>query len=164
MKKLYKIAAAGIIGLTLLAQDVQQPRAGGAASTAIEPTPAASIDAFNKASSVIGMPVKDSKGNVLGKVQDLVFDIESNKLGYAVLALAESRIVPVPITALKRGGSDHFVLNMNPSLLAAAAGIQNDDWPSVDTFAVGAPAQSETGRGKSSDESVTKNDGSSAVK
>jgi sporulation protein YlmC with PRC-barrel domain len=165
MKELYQIAAAGMIGLTLLAQNVATPPAGSATSTAIQTTPAASIDAFNRASSVIGMSVKDSSGKVLGKVQDLVFDLESSKLGYAVLAVGESRIVPIPITALKRGESqDHFVLNMNPSLLAAASGIQNDDWPNVDTFAVGAPAQSETGRGKSSEESATKNDASSAEK
>jgi sporulation protein YlmC with PRC-barrel domain len=154
MKELFKIAAAGMIGLTLLAQDSADPKAASASSTAIQTTPAAGIDAFHKASSVIGMPIKDSSGKILGKVQDLVFDLESNKLGYAVLALGENRIVPVPITALKRGESrDHFVLNMNPSLLAAASGIQNDDWPAVDTFAVGGPAQSETGRAKSSDKS-----------
>ena len=105
---------------------------------------------MHKASS--GMAVTDSGGKAVGKVQDLVFDLESCKLAYAVLALGENRIVPVPISALKRLQSgDHFVLNLSPSLLAAAPGIQNDDWPAVDAFAVGAPAQSEIGQGKSPD-------------
>jgi len=154
MKELYKIAAAGLIGLRVLAQDTNVPAAGRGTSTAIQAVATGRINAFNKASSVIGMSVQDLSGKILGKVQDLVFDFESNRLGYAVLALGENRIVAVPITALKRAESrDHFVLNMNPSLLAAAPGIQNDDWPTVDTFAVGSAAQSETGHGKSSDAS-----------
>jgi hypothetical protein len=156
MKKLTKAIAAGLLGLTLFAEDHQpNPSAQTAQSTVTEPIPIGTIDTFNKASSVIGLPVKDSSGHVLGKVQDLVFDLESNKLGYAVLDLGDKRMVPVPITALKRGESkDHFVLNMTSALLAAAPGIQNDAWPAVDTFAIGAPAQSETGRGKSSDENA----------
>ena len=152
MKKL--IIVAGLIGMTVVAQDAPKASAPSATATAGQRIAPAGIDAFNKASSVIGMPVKDSSGKVVGKVQDLVVDFASSKMAYAVLALGQNRIVPIPMTALKRAESkDHFVLNMNPALLAAAPGIQNDDWPVVDTFAVGAPAQSETGRGKSSDES-----------
>ena len=152
MKELCKIVAAGLIGMTLLAEDAPKPSAPSLISSVKETSPTAGINNFNKASSVIGMSVTDSGGKALGKVQDLVFDLESSKLAYAVLALTENRIVPVPISALKRVQSgDHFVLNMSPSLLVAAPGIQNDDWPAVDAFAVGAPAQSEIGQGKSSD-------------
>ena len=151
MKKL--IVAAGLIGMTVLAQDAPQAPAQSASSITNQRSGAPAIDSFNKASSVIGMAVEQSGGKLVGKVQDLVFDYESSKVAYAVLALGENRIVPVPITALKRAQSgDHFVLNMTPALLAAAPGIQNDDWPSVDAFAVGGPAQSETGGGKSSDQ------------
>lgn len=154
MKELSKIFAAGLLGWTLLAEnDAPKPVAQSATPSANQPIPNTNIDTFNKASTVIGLPVRDSTGKVLGNVQDLVFDLDSNKLGYAVLALTNDRLVPVPITALKRGQSnDHFVLNMTASLLAAAPGIQNDDWPSVDTFAVGAPPQTETGHAKSSDQ------------
>jgi sporulation protein YlmC with PRC-barrel domain len=152
MKEL--IIVAGLIGITVVAQEAPNAPAQSATAAANPQIVASGIDAFHKASSVIGTPVRDSKGKVVGKVQDLVIDFDSKKIGYAVLALQENRIVPVPMTALKRAESgDHFVLNMTPALLAAAPGIQNDDWPGVDAFAVGAPAQTETGHGKSSDES-----------
>ena len=118
---------------------------------------ATAISNLNKASCVIGMMVQDSNGKTLGKVQDLVIDLENNKLGYAVLSLGNNRMVPVPITALKPAESkDHFVLNMSSALLAAAPGVTNDEWPAVDTFAVGGPAGAETGQGSSESSNKTR--------
>ncbi len=152
MNQICKIVAAGLIGMTLLAEDAPKATPQSTSPALDEAKSSAAIGHFNRASTVIGMTVQDSTGKALGKVQDLVFDLESGKLGYAVLALSDKRVVPVPVSALKSARSaDHFVLNMTPSLLAAAPGIQNDVWPAVDAFAVGSPAQNETGQGKSSD-------------
>jgi sporulation protein YlmC with PRC-barrel domain len=134
--------AAAIAALTVFAEEPVSPQ-----------TDKQEVTQFNKASSIMGMVVKDSAGKDLGKVQELVFDLESQKMGYAVISLNSqggNRLIPVPITALKPG-KDHFVLNMSQSVLAAATGVANDEWPAPDAFAVGGPAEAEKGKGSSSE-------------
>jgi sporulation protein YlmC with PRC-barrel domain len=113
------------------------------------------ITIFNRASGLIGMPVMDASGKTLGKVQDLVFDLDKGQIGYVVLALSgqdqNSRLIPVPASAIKANAKKELVLNMSEAVLAAASSITNDQWPAVDTFAVGAPAAAETGHAQSSD-------------
>ena len=138
MKTIFSLVGAGLIALTVAAADTGT-------------LPSKEVTVFNKASAVIGMSVKDSGGKELGKVEDLVVDLARQQFGYAVVSLAgaeKARIVAVPVSALKPAG-DHFVLNMSAAVLASAASIQNDDWPSPDSFAVGGPAQNETGQGSS---------------
>jgi sporulation protein YlmC with PRC-barrel domain len=115
----------------------------------------ADITIFNRASGLIGMPVMDTAGKTLGKVQDLVFDLDKGQIGYVVLALSgqgqSARLIPVPPSAIKPNAKKELVLNLSEAVLAAASSITNDQWPAVDTFAVGAPAASETGHAQSSD-------------
>jgi len=110
---------------------------------------------FNKASTFVGSTVKSAEGKPIGKVQDIVFDLEQGEVGYAVLALNESvgrmRIVAVPTRALKPADG-HLVLNLSEAVLAAAEGLQEGDWPGMDAFAVGGPAQAESGTASSSSE------------
>jgi len=107
---------------------------------------------LNKATTFLGRTVKSADGKPIGKVQDLVFDLERGKVGYAVLALNETvgrmRVVAVPTRALKAADRD-LVLNMSDAVLAAAEGLQDGDWPGTDAFAVGGPAQAESGKGSS---------------
>ena len=142
MKKIIHLFGVGFTVLSIFAAD---------------PVPAAEktqITPFNKASSILGMMVKDPAGKDLGKVAELVIDLEAQNVGYAVIALhaggGGARMVPVPITALKPN-KDSFLLNMSEAVLAAASGVANDDWPSLDSFAVGSAAGSEKGQGSSSD-------------
>jgi hypothetical protein len=146
MKKLYAILTGGFISLGAFAQNQAQ----SSPAQPVVPPNKPIVSAFNKASCVLGMAVKDSEGKNLGKVQDLVFDLEKNQLSYAIVALAGDRLVPVPIRALRPvEGQDHFVLNISANLLTAAPGVAHDSWPDLDAFAVGAPAGSETGKASS---------------
>jgi hypothetical protein len=165
MKKIYTIVTAGLVGFTLFAQDDLRPsdtardsQAGpstnSVAVAGAGQSSSSRISDFNKASKFLKMQVTDATGKQLGKVQDLVFDLEKGQLGYAVLALnngSTNRIVPVPLTALKpAAGSNQLVLNMSSAVLAAAPGVGNDEWPRVEVFAVGGAAGAEKGTGSSS--------------
>jgi len=116
---------------------------------ATDPASAPKISAFQKASTFLGMAVKSTDGKDLGKVSDLVFDPATARIGYAVLSLggsaASAREVAVPVTALKPGGASNLVLNLSEPVLAASEGLAQGDWPPIDAFAVGGPAESETG-------------------
>lgn len=119
------------------------------------------VTSVNKASSFIGTKVHNSGDQPIGEVQDLVFDLNKGQIGYAVVVLdaaggPEARKVPIPVTALKaKPGEDYLTLNMSESVLAAAAGVTEGEWPAVDIFAVGGPAEAESGTGSSSQTTPT---------
>jgi sporulation protein YlmC with PRC-barrel domain len=152
MKNILRFAGLGLITLAVASQEPASEHTPAPAQKvqelSVDPN---TVTAFNKASRVVGMTVKNAAGKDLGKVQELVFDLESQRLGYAVIALSASRIVPVPVTALKPA-QDHFILNVSEAVLAAASGIAHEDWPGTDAFAVGGPAETETGKASSAPE------------
>jgi hypothetical protein len=158
MKRTISFIGTVLVGAAVFAQDAatlsarQDDQTKPVAQTAqsAEKAKQQGISLFNKASTLIGMSVKSSDGKSVGKLQDLVFDLESNRVSYAVVAIEGQRLVPVPITALKPSDSqDSLILNISPSVFAAAPGIANDEWPALDAFAVGGPAGSEKGQGSS---------------
>lgn len=159
-KALCSLAMVGLLGASASAQEKSTP----AGSQPLEQGTSSSsesrskISTFNKATSFVGATVMNEKGEQIGKVRDLVFDLEKGELGYVVLALGSgerSRNVPVPVRSLKvADGEKHLVLNMSESILAAAEGVAEGEWPATDLFAVGGPAESETGSGSSSAESA----------
>ena len=113
------------------------------------------ISDFQKASTFLGLEVKGAKNKTLGRVQDLVFDLDSGRLGYVVLETENAgmkRTVPVPLSAVKPAdGGGHLVLNMSEPLLAAAVGVEETELPPLNVFepgggeeAIGAPASTET--------------------
>lgn len=164
-KAMCLLALAGLLASTSSAQETAKETrnaAAGESSTKATTSPSggkAGVSAFNKASSFVGATVMNQKGEQVGKVQDLVFDLEKGELGYVVLSLESSgtkRSVPVPIRALKVAeGEKHLVLNMSESILAAAESVGEGEWPAADIFAVGGPAESETGSGTSGDATNT---------
>ena len=157
-------AILGMLGTAAFAQETAKP------SGVEPPKPETSsssekrskISAINKATSFLGATVMNQNGEQIGKVQDLVFNLEKAELGYVVLALdsgEKSRNVAVPVRSLKAAeGEKHLVLNMSESILAAAEGVVDGAWPANDVFAIGGPADSETGSASSSDESAAKSE------
>jgi hypothetical protein len=152
----------GLVCVTIVGQDSSSPAQTAAntekqdANQELSSVESPQIGVFQKASCFIGTTVRQGT-NDIGKVQDIVFDAEKGRLGYAVLSLNAkgtnvTRTVPVPLNALKPGeNQDHLVLNMSESVLLAASGLANADWPAVDAFAVGAPAGTESGRASAKD-------------
>lgn len=157
------LIAAGVVGLNTFGQDQPEESKTEAAQpiesqTAAQPAAAEKVAAtqptLQKASEFIGQAVRNGDGKDIGKVQDLVFDSEKGRIGYALLALngadgKNGRIVPVPLSALKPGENGSLNLNMSETVLAAAGSVENDELPGIDAFAVGGAAQAESGSGSS---------------
>jgi sporulation protein YlmC with PRC-barrel domain len=92
-----------------------------------------------RASKVVGMEVRNEKGEKLGKVHDLVLDTNSAKIRYAaisfggVLGLGD-KLFAVPWTSLDtRRGKDandyYFVMAADPKMLKNSPGFDKDHWP-----------------------------------
>jgi sporulation protein YlmC with PRC-barrel domain len=106
----------------------------------IEPSRAAGVSrahAVKRASTVIGMAVKNQSGDELGKIDDLVLDMNSGKVRYAALSFGGflglgDKLFAVPMEALKlsaTGDSAHFVLDVDKERLKNAPGFDKDMWP-----------------------------------
>jgi sporulation protein YlmC with PRC-barrel domain len=90
---------------------------------------------INKASSLIGMEVRNQSDEKLGKIEDIVLDLNSGKISYAVLNAGgpfRSKLVAVPVNAFTAGPDQkHLLLNADKAKLEAAKGFDKNTWPSV---------------------------------
>jgi len=88
---------------------------------------------FNKASSLIGMAVKDQSGEKIGNIKDLVVDINQQKVSYAVFATdGRERLFAIPLNAIQPATDQkHLVLNIDKQKLENAKGFEKDSWPNV---------------------------------
>jgi sporulation protein YlmC with PRC-barrel domain len=80
------------------------------------------------------MEVVDPKGARLGEIKDIVFDLKSQRVAYAVLgtATAPQKLVAVPLNALKAAAdSEHLVLSTDRAKLEAAKGLTDNNWPAA---------------------------------
>jgi sporulation protein YlmC with PRC-barrel domain len=93
-----------------------------------------------RANKVIGLAVRNSSGEKLGDIQDLVIDSATGKIRYAALehggflGIGE-KLFAVPWDDLKlsvnQSGRDmHFVLNVPKEALGNAPGFDKNNWPS----------------------------------
>jgi sporulation protein YlmC with PRC-barrel domain len=95
-----------------------------------------------RASSVAGMSVKSPADKDLGKVEDLVIDMETGSVRYAVISFGGfpgfgDKLFAVPFRALHvkhepGSKSAHFALDVSKQTLDQARGFDKKDWP---TFA-----------------------------
>jgi len=101
-------------------------------------TAAAGSSATFRSSKLVGMGVKNSKGEDLGKIEDLVID-ERGHVRYAAISFGgflgfNNKYFAVPWRALKvkhdTASNSHFVeLNVTKEYLDAAQGFPSDKWP-----------------------------------
>lgn len=85
------------------------------------------------ATKVRGRRVINYDNEDLGTVEDLMLDVATGRLGYAVLACigaAQEKLFPVPVRALTidTDGS-RFMLNADRETLKYAPGFDRNDWP-----------------------------------
>jgi sporulation protein YlmC with PRC-barrel domain len=91
---------------------------------------------FNKASGIVGMDVRNHRDERLGEIKDVVFDLQTERVAYAVLGtgglLNRQKLVAVPLNAFTVS-MDHryLILRAEKSKLETASGIERDSWPSV---------------------------------
>lgn len=90
---------------------------------------------INKATSLIGMEVRNQSDEKLGKIEDIVVDLNSGRISYAVLNAGgpfRSKLVAVPASAFTAGADQkHLLLNADKTKLEAAKGFDKNAWPSV---------------------------------
>jgi len=92
----------------------------------------------NKASKIIGMEVRNTQNERVGKIKDLAVDVRSGRVAYAVLSAGGSffgmnKNVAIPLEALApQPGENHFVIDADKNQLASAAGFADDAWPAID--------------------------------
>ena len=91
----------------------------------------------NKASKLIGMQVKNKQDEDLGKIKELVVDLQSGKIAYAVLGSGgllgvRSKMVAVPIQALTlQQGEKSLLLDLPKQQLSQAPGFTDQNWPDL---------------------------------
>jgi sporulation protein YlmC with PRC-barrel domain len=102
---------------------------GSESSTqAVQDQPAA----YNRATGILGMPVVNPKGERLGDIKDVVFDLKSERVAYAVLPAATTpkKLLVVPLGALvPSGDGSHLVLRTDKEKIEAAQGLAANGWP-----------------------------------
>ncbi len=87
------------------------------------------------ASTISGDKVVNSQGDDLGDIKDLMIDVESGRVAYAVLEFGGflglgSKLFAVPLSAMKVDTENHrFIFNQTQEALKTAPGFDKDDWP-----------------------------------
>ncbi len=100
---------------------------------------------YNKASGLIGMEVCNQKDERLGQIKDVVFDLKSERVSYAVVSsgsglfLLDEKLIAVPLSAFTASSDQkHLILNADQDKFASAMGFPQDKWPRVENPTWGA--------------------------
>ena len=89
------------------------------------------------AETLIGNDVCDLKGESLGDIKEIMLDMRSGKVGYAVLAFGGfmglgEKLFAVPWTALTLDTENkRFTLNVEKDRLKQAPGFNKENWPNM---------------------------------
>ncbi len=89
------------------------------------------------ASSLSGDKVKNTSGESLGKVDELMIDLETGRVAYVVLSYGGvlgmgNKLFAVPWNAFRIDEDDKaFVLNVDKQRLENAPGFDKDNWPDM---------------------------------
>jgi len=95
----------------------------------------ADIPLFLTANTVKGDKVINMAGEHLGKIEDLMIDLEYGRIVYAVLSFGGflgigNKLFAIPWEALSvRPHENAFALNVNKEVLEKAQGFDKDEWP-----------------------------------
>lgn len=89
------------------------------------------------ADTLIGNDVHNKDGEDLGEIKEIMLDMRSGNVGYAVLAFGGlfgmgEKLFAVPWRALELDTENkRFVLNVDKERLKAAPGFDRDHWPNM---------------------------------
>jgi sporulation protein YlmC with PRC-barrel domain len=88
-------------------------------------------------SSICSDHVKNAAGEDLGKIEDLMIDLHSGRIAYAVLSFGGflkmgNKLFAIPWEALKVDPINKvFILHLDKSQLENATGFDKDNWPNM---------------------------------
>ncbi len=91
----------------------------------------------HRAKTVIGMKVKNSQGEALGEIHDLVLNFDNGNIAYVVISSGGllgvgDTLRAVPWKALSLNSqADGFTLNMDQTAWKNAPSFKDNDWPEV---------------------------------
>jgi len=94
----------------------------------------------NRASSLIGMDVRNSQGEKLGDIKDLAVDLHSGKIAYAVLSVGGflgigEKYVAVPPSEFQLGPEGkELTLNADKARIQGAPGFARNNWPDLNSW------------------------------
>ncbi len=86
-------------------------------------------------STMEGTDVKSPAGESLGDIKDLMIDLNTGRVAYAVVAFGGllgtgSKLFAVPLQAMKQDPVNKcFVMDTNKDALENASGFDKDHWP-----------------------------------
>ncbi len=89
------------------------------------------------ATTMIGDKVRNSSGEDLGTIEELMIDVESGRIAYAVLSFGGflglgDKLFAIPWQALRLVTDEHrFVLDVDKSVLEHAPGFDKRNWPDM---------------------------------
>ena len=89
------------------------------------------------ADTLIGNDVRNADGDELGEIKEIMLDVRSGRVAYAVLSFGGflgmgERLFAVPWSALTLDPMNRrFVLNVDPERLKGAPGFDSDNWPDM---------------------------------
>jgi sporulation protein YlmC with PRC-barrel domain len=81
--------------------------------------------------------VKNAAGEDLGKIEDLMIDLDTGRVAYAVLSFGGflkmgNKLFAVPWEALKVDTANkQFLMNVDKKVLENAPGFDKDNWPDM---------------------------------
>ncbi len=97
----------------------------GSATVAVPP------QEFNKASGIVGMDVQNQQGEHLGHIKDIVFDLNSQRISYAVLTTSSKampineKLLAVPLNAFTVSPDQkHLILNADKQKVENGGGLR----------------------------------------
>lgn len=139
MKSLISVIAVSIFSATLLgttctanAQESERQREVGT-SAAQEANK--EMQQMSRATKIIGRDVKNTKGENLGDIKDLVVDPQSGRVVYAVVSFGGvlgmgSKLFAIPMSVLRwSADKDDYILDMDKETLKKAPGFDKKHWP-----------------------------------
>jgi sporulation protein YlmC with PRC-barrel domain len=97
----------------------------------------ATVQNHNKASKLVGMKVKNPQHQELGQIEDIVIDLDSGRVAYAVLAVGSAlglgeQYIAIPVNAFVPAPSEnHIILNADKARIEGAPRFNKNRWPEV---------------------------------
>ena len=86
-------------------------------------------------STLTGDAVRNVAGEDLGEIEDIMIDIDTGKIAYAVLSFGGilgmgDKLFAIPWEALQISQEEHrFILNVSKDMLEKAPGFDKENWP-----------------------------------
>jgi sporulation protein YlmC with PRC-barrel domain len=145
MKKLIHLAVISALTVpvaAVAAQDTKPERQGTQPMTQPSDTKASQTQTPSaqqgtqalRGSALIGMDVKNQAGKDLGDVQDLVIDLNNNRVHYAVVD-AQNKMFAYPMRVFQTvPGQKHLLLNVPEERLEKAPGMEKSEWKKSGTW------------------------------